>query len=156
MLMAAVAAVVVACGSNTGGNDGGTGNDYAPPFVGTWSGTLTLTETAPSTGTPQSTPQSIIITEVMANTVSLNQTCPDLSSDRIRPHRAARLSGHNGVHLHHGCLHLQHPHRDAFRRGVVLGRYAHGRRLWRQCQLKPHLYEWPWDQEIVAAVGGWM
>jgi hypothetical protein len=80
MLMAAVAAVVVACGSSTGGNDGGTGTDYAPPFVGTWSGTLTLTETAPSTGTPQSTQQSIVITEVMANTVSLQQTCPDLSS----------------------------------------------------------------------------
>lgn len=82
MLVTAVAALWCGCGSGTGGGDGGTGNtvDYAPPFVGTWSGTLTETETAPSMGTPMSTQASIVITEVMANTISLEQTCPDLSS----------------------------------------------------------------------------
>jgi hypothetical protein len=80
MHLAAVSALLCACGSSSSGTDGGPTADFAPPFVGTWSGTLTLTETAPSTGTPLSSQESIVITEVMANTVSLNETCPDLSS----------------------------------------------------------------------------
>jgi hypothetical protein len=76
------AVLLSACGSTSTGTDGGSGNtlDDAPPFVGTWSGTLTETETAPSAGTPESTQASIVITEVMVNTISLNETCPDLSN----------------------------------------------------------------------------
>ncbi len=80
MLASVALALVCACGS-TSGSDAGTGpsGDDAPPFVGTWTGVLSLTD-ATSGSVIQSGQTSFPIAELAANSIGLQDACPDESA----------------------------------------------------------------------------
>jgi hypothetical protein len=85
LVSATVALALCACGSS-GSEDAGTNSltdagpvvDNAPAFVGSWTGTVTLID--PPTGNLiESAQGTFLISEVMANTISIAGICPDLS-----------------------------------------------------------------------------
>jgi hypothetical protein len=83
VLLAACAVALCACGSSGGSTDAGTGSiaiggpgDNAPAFVGNWSGTLTFID--PGSGDVVDTETATIpIIETAANTIVLDESCPD-------------------------------------------------------------------------------
>jgi hypothetical protein len=83
IFLGACAAALCACGSSGGSTDAGTGSiaiggagDNAPAFVGNWSGTLTFID--PGSGDVVDTETATIpIIETAANTIVLDESCPD-------------------------------------------------------------------------------